>query len=105
MKLKDVTTESFKADVLDALGLVVVDFWAPWCGPCKMVAPVLEALADDHRDITIVKVNADEHPELVGQYEVSSIPTLKVFSGGVVVHTIVGAKPRPALVKELTAWL
>ena len=105
MKLKDVTTESFKADVLDEVGLVVVDFWAPWCGPCKMVAPVLEALADDHPDITIVKVNADDHPELVGQYEVSSIPTLKVFSGGRVVHTVVGAKPRPALVKELAEWL
>lgn len=105
MELKAVTTESFEADVLNAAGIVVVDFWAPWCGPCKMVAPILEQLAEDHRHITIVKVNADDHPELVTQYEVSSIPTMKVFSGGRVVHTIVGAKPRPALVKELVEWL
>jgi len=100
------TTDTFKQDVLDAPGLVLVDFWATWCQPCKMMAPILDGLADDLAGrIAVLKVDADEHTELVQQYAVSSIPTILVFSDGEVVRAIVGAKPKPALLKELADWM
>jgi thioredoxin 1 len=106
MAVKDVSSGTFDSEVLRASRPVVVDFWATWCGPCRMVAPILLQLAEEHSEkITIVKVDADENQELVTEYGVSSIPTILVFVDGKVVKTIVGAKPKPGLIKELAEWL
>ena len=103
---KTVTDASFDADVLGSDKPVLVDFWAEWCGPCKMVAPVLEEIAAEHADkITIAKVNIDENPEIARRYQIMSIPTMYVFSGGEVVKSIVGAKPKAALLRDLEAYL
>ena len=91
---KTVTDKSFVADVLQSNKPVLVDFWAEWCGPCRMVAPVLEEIAAEYPDkITVAKLNVDENPGTAANYSVVSIPTMSVFSGGKVVKTIVGAKP------------
>ncbi len=85
---------------------MLVDFWAEWCGPCKMVAPVLEEIAAEHAaKITIVKLNIDENPQVARDYQVMSIPTMAVFSGGKIVKTIVGAKPKAALLSDLADYL
>jgi thioredoxin 1 len=101
-----VTDASFAADVLQADKPVIVDFWAEWCGPCRQVAPVLEEIAREHGDkVTIAKVNIDENPEIARQYRIMSIPTMNVYSGGEVVKTIVGAKPKAALLRDLADYL
>ena len=99
---KTVTDATFAEDVLQSDKPVLVDFWAEWCGPCKMVAPVLEEIAAENADkITVVKVNIDENPEVARQYRIMSIPTMSVFKGGEVVKTVVGAKPKAALLRDL----
>jgi thioredoxin 1 len=103
---KTVTDATFDADVLGSETPVLVDFWAEWCGPCKMVAPVLEEIAAENEGkITIAKVNIDENPEIARRYGIMSIPTMSVFSAGEVVKSIVGAKPKAALLADLAEYI
>ena len=102
---KIVTDASFADDVLLSDKPVVVDFWAEWCGPCKMVAPILEEIAAANDGIIIAKLNVDENPQTSASYGITSIPTLNVYQGGQVVKTIVGAKPKAALLADLAPYL
>ena len=103
---KATTDATFAQDVLQSEKPVLVDFWAEWCGPCKMVSPVLEEIAAEHADkITVVKLNIDENPETARAYQVMSIPTMSVFVGGQVDKSIVGAKPKAALIRDLENYL
>ena len=99
--LAQVTDNNFTAEVLEADGPVLVDFWAPWCGPCRVVAPVLEEIASERQDLKIVKLNTDENPQTSAQYQVLSIPTMILFKGGQPVKTVVGAYPKKKLEQEL----
>ncbi|MCL2780541.1 MAG: thioredoxin [Actinomycetia bacterium] len=103
---KTVTDGTFAQDVLQAEGPVVVDFWAEWCGPCRMVSPILEEIAGEHEGtLTVAKLNIDENPETARAYRIMSIPTMAVFRGGQVVKSIVGAKPKAALLRDLAEFL
>lgn len=106
MSARSVTDDTFSTDVLAADKPVLVDFWAPWCGPCRQVGPILDELAAEHADsIDVVKVNVDENPGVTARYGITSIPALKVYSGGEVVHSIVGARPKTVLKSELAEYL
>ena len=101
-----VTSANFENDVLKSDKPVLVDFWAEWCGPCRAVAPILEEIASENSEkIKVVKLNTDEEPSLTMKYGITSIPTMNVYVNGQVVKTIIGAKPKPALLKELEAYL
>ena len=101
-----VTDATFAKDVLQSDKPVLVDFWAEWCGPCRLVAPVLEEIASQHGEkLEIVKLNVDENPNVARDYRIMSIPTMSVFQGGKIVKTIVGAKPKAALLNDLAAFI
>ncbi len=92
-----ITKENFQAEVEQAQGTVLVDFWAQWCGPCRMQAPILEAFANDHSDIKVAKCDVDENPELAEKFSIMSIPSLLVFKGGKLVKSAVGLHDKEAL--------
>ena len=103
---KDVTSASFQADVLDSARPVLVDFWAEWCGPCRMVSPILDEISVEYADkISIVKVNVDNEPALAEKYGITGIPALQVFKAGELVKSMVGAKPKAVLVNDLAEFL
>ena len=100
-KLSDVTDATFQSEVLEADRPVLVDFWAPWCGPCRVVHPVLEEIDEERNDLRIVSLNTDENPQTAAKYEVLSIPTMIVFKDGEVATRLVGARPKSRLEQEL----
>ncbi len=101
-----VTTETFDTEVLKSSTPVLVDFWAEWCGPCRAVGPILEEISNEFGSkLKIVKLNTDEESAIAIKYGITSIPTMNVFVNGEVVKTIVGAKPKPALLKDLASFI
>jgi thioredoxin 1 len=106
MATSKVTTATFDAEVLKSSTPVLVDFWAEWCGPCRAVGPILEEISDEYGSkLKIVKLNTDEESAIAIKYGISSIPTMNVFVNGEIVKTIVGAKPKTAMLKELESFL
>ncbi|NHU84900.1 thioredoxin [Kocuria sp. JC486] len=106
MSTTDVTTSNFETEVLNSDKPVIVDFWAEWCGPCRMVGPVLEAISDEHADsVKVVKLNVDENQEIAAKYGITSIPAVYLFDGGEVQKQSIGAKPKSALEKEFAEYL
>lgn len=106
MSVAETTDASFDADVLQSDKPVLVDFWAPWCGPCRQVSPIVDEIGSEYADkIKVVKINTDENPRTAAAYGITGIPTLNVYSGGELVKTVVGARPKPALLKELSDFL
>ena len=99
--IDDVTDNNFQAEVIESPGPVLVDFWAPWCGPCRVIAPSLEEINEEQGNLRVVKLNIDENQQTAAKYGVMSIPTLLVFKNGEVVKTIIGAMPKQRLVQEL----
>ena len=101
MAIVNITNANFKQEVLDSDKKVLVDFWAPWCGPCRMVSPIVEEIAAENSAIKVAKINIDEQPQLASQYGVMSIPTLMVFENGDVVEKAVGARNKAFILQML----
>ena len=102
----DVTDATFADEVLNSEDTIMVDFWAEWCGPCRAVSPILDAIAAENPDkIKIVKLNVDDNPQTAMKYQITSIPSMKVFQKGELVKTIIGAKPKPAIEADLAEFL
>jgi thioredoxin 1 len=99
--LSEVTDANFQAEVIEAEGPALVDFWAPWCGPCRVVAPVLEEIAAERPELRVVKLNIDDNQQTAAQFQVLSIPTMILFKAGEPVKTVIGAYPKKRLEQEL----
>lgn len=103
---KAVTDQSFDADVLSSRRPVIVEYWAPWCGPCRQVGPVLDAIAAEYAGrVDVVKINTDENPDAMRSYGVMMVPTISLFSGGEVVRQVIGAKSKSALLREFADFI
>lgn len=102
-KIVDITAENFKLEVLDNPGVVLLDFWASWCGPCKMLAPILEELAEE-TTVKICKVDVDSNNELAGEFKIRSIPTIIIFKNGEKVDEMVGFKAKEELKEKLSTY-
>ena len=98
MAVNHIDKNNFKSEVMESDRTVLLDFWAPWCMPCRMVGPILEEIAKERSDIKVGKINVDEEPELAGQFQVMSIPTLLVMKDGKIMNRSVGAKPKEEIV-------
>ena len=100
-----VSASDFEEEVLKEKGVVVVDFWATWCGPCKMIAPIVEELDEEMSNVKFVKVDVDKNPQIANQYKIVSIPTLKIFKDGKIINTLIGFKTKDALKIDVEACL
>ncbi len=100
-----VSASDFEEEVLKEKGVVVVDFWATWCGPCKMIAPIVEELDEEMSNVKFVKVDVDKNPQIANQYKIVSIPTLKIFKDGKLINTLIGFKTKDALKIDIEACL
>ena len=106
MSTKAVTDATFADEVLSSEMPIMVDFWAPWCGPCRAVSPILDKIAEEHAGkISIVKLDVDDNPETAMKYGITSIPAMYVFQNGEIVKRVIGAKPKPALEADLAEFL
>ena len=101
MSAVNVNNNNFQSEVMNSDKKVLLDFWAPWCGPCRMVVPIVEEIADERPDIKVCKINVDENPELASQFGVMSIPTLVVMENGQIVNQAMGARPKEAILAML----
>ena len=101
MAVVTITKENFEQEVLQSAKPVLLDFWASWCGPCRMLSPVVDEVAEERTDVKVGKVNVDEQPELAGQFGVMSVPTLLVFEQGKLVRQAVGARPKASVLELL----
>jgi thioredoxin 1 len=101
--VKEFTDDNFDAEVIESGGAVLVDFWAPWCGPCRQISPMIDELASENPDVKIGKVNIDDNPGIAQRFGISSIPTLLVFKAGEVSETFVGVRPKSALQEALNS--
>ena len=101
MSALNIHKDNFQTEVMESEKPVLLDFWAPWCGPCRMVVPIVEEIARERSDIKVGKINVDENPELAGQFGVMSIPTLVVMKDGKIVNQSMGAKPKSAILAML----
>lgn len=101
MKISDITKDTFKTEVLDTKGIVFVDFFATWCGPCKLTAPIIEQLAEEYKDIKFVQVDVDQNGELATEYSIFSIPTFIIFKNGEVVSQFSGGRGKEGFLEEI----